>query len=237
MERPYIICNMMTALDGRITGPFLFDAHTERAIEEYDKIHESFGAQAWLCGRKTMEENFTLGEKPSDSWDGTVFPRTDHLAETDAKVYCLSLDPSGKLGWPQNHIDPYSGRAKAHIVEILTEQVADRYLDFLRKKGISYLFAGKETIDLHLLLHKVKTVLGVETMLLEGGGGLNGTFHKEGLLDELSLVLTPTADGCTDTPTLFDRAKAGDGDTVLRFLLTSVEKIGENELWIRYRKA
>lgn len=235
MSRPHIICHMMTALDGRITGPYLYSRNTQRSIEEYDRIHESFGAKAWMCGRKTMEENFTLGANPTLPEVITPIPRTDYLAKPDAKVFCLAVDPSGKLGWPASYIESYSGRTEAHIVEILTESVSDGYLLFLQKMGISYLFAGKEVLDQELLLQKVKEKLGVELLLLEGGGSLNGSFLDSGLIDELSIVLAPLADGCTDTPTLFDRVVAKETTGVMCFDLKSVEAIGDNELWIRYK--
>lgn len=235
MDRPYIICHMMTALDGRITGPYLYDKHTQKSIEEYDRIHESFGAKAWMCGRKTMEENFTLGAVPKLPEEISPVPRTDYLAKPDAKVFCLAVDPSGKLGWPASYIESYSGRSEAHIVEILTETVSDAYLTFLRNIGISYLFAGKEKLDLDLLLQKVKKTLGAELLLLEGGGGLNGSFLEAGLIDEMSLVLAPLADGCTDTPTIFDRAGEKETSSFMRFDLKKAEAIGENELWIRYK--
>lgn len=52
MNRPYILCNMLTALDGKITGPYMFDEYARKTMDAYDRIHESFGAKAWMCGRK-----------------------------------------------------------------------------------------------------------------------------------------------------------------------------------------
>lgn len=100
--------------------------------------------------------------------------------------------------------------------------------------GISYLFAGKEGLDQELLLQKVKEKLGVELLLLEGGGSLNGSFLESGMIDELSLVLAPLADGWTGMPALFDRNTAKETSRVMRFALKSVEQIGDNELWVRY---
>ena len=230
-NRPYILCHMMTSLDGKITGPYLNDAHCQRIMELYDKQHEAFGAKAWICGRKTMEENFTFGKTPKLEKVKNKISREDYLVQTDHSVYTLSLDPSGKLGWSTNFIEAYNGRSSAHVVEILTESVSDEFLAFLQKMNISYLFAGKDKIDLSILLSKVKNILKVDVLLLEGGGTLNGTFMKEGLIDELSLMLAPLADGSTNMPTLFD---VGKDTKTMEFLLKSVEKIDSNELWIRY---
>lgn len=235
MNRPYILCNMLTALDGKITGPYMFDEYARKIMDAYDRIHESFGAKAWMCGRKTMEENFTLGQKPDLQKVDEKIPRTDFIAKKDALVYCLSVDIKGKLGWPANTIAPYNGRAEAHVVEILTEQVSDEFLAFLQRMEISYLFAGKEELDIELLLEKVKNVLGADLLLLEGGGSLNGSFLEKGLIDELSLVLTPIADGAVHTPTLFE-AKADPIEyPAMKFELKSVEKLDGDGLWIRYK--
>lgn len=235
MNRPYILCNMLTALDGKITGPYMFDEYARKTMDAYDRIHESFGAKAWMCGRKTMEENFTLGQKPDLQKVDEKIPRKDFIAKKDAPVYCLSVDTKGKLGWPANTIAPYNGRAEAHVVEILTEQVSDEFLAFLQRMEISYLFAGKEELDIELLLEKVKNVLGADLLLLEGGGSLNGSFLEKGLIDELSLVLTPIADGAVHTPTLFE-AKADPIEyPAMKFELKSVEKLDGDGLWIRYK--
>lgn len=237
MKRPYIICHMMTALDGRITGPYLYDAHIKSVMDEYDRLHEEFHAKAWLCGRKTMEENFTMGEPPKLEPVLKKIPRVDYIAKKDADVYCISVDTKGKLGWPANYIESYNGRSEAHIVEILTEQVSDEYIGFLRKMEISYLFGGTDSLDLELVTEKIHRVLGVELLLVEGGGFMNGSFMKAGLIDELSLVLAPVADGSTNMPALFDAGPAltQNGNGTMKLSLKGVNRIGEGGLWIQYQ--
>lgn len=236
MGRPYIICHMMTSLDGKIAGPYLYSEHVKSVIDEYDRLHEAFHARAWMCGRKTMEENFTMGKPPKLEPVAQAIPRTDYLAKKDAGVYCISVDPSGKLGWPANYIESYNGRSEAHIVEILTESVSDEYLGFLRKMEISYLFGGSDKLDLNLVAEKIREVLGVELLLVEGGGALNGSFMEAGLIDEMSLLLAPAADGSTKTPTLFETGPylAQNDTNTTEFLLKNVERIGENGLRIQY---
>lgn len=235
MNRPYILCNMLTALDGKITGPYMFDEYARKTMDAYDRIHESFGAKVWMCGRKTMEENFTLGKKPDLQKVDYEIPRTDFLAKKDANVYCLSVDTKGTLGWSANTIEPYNGRSEAHIVEILTEQVSDEFLAFLQRMEILYLFAGKENLDIEILLNKVKNVLGADLLLLEGGGNLNGSFMEQGLIDELSLVLTPITDGAVNTPTLFETEADPTEYPAMKFELKKIEKLDGNGLWIRYK--
>ncbi len=61
MNRPYIICHMVTSIDGKVTGKFLESDAGLKAAEQYYKIHREFDADGFICGRLTME-----------SWDGRI---------------------------------------------------------------------------------------------------------------------------------------------------------------------
>ena len=58
---------MLVSYDNKITGGFMFSPETSGLIGEYGRIDREFNAQAWLCGKTTMEE-FTGGLQP----DGTI---------------------------------------------------------------------------------------------------------------------------------------------------------------------
>ena len=59
---------------------------------------------------------------------------------------------------------------------ILTKQVSDAHLAGLRRDGVSYIFAGERELDLALALDILNRELGIERLLLEGGGKSNGSF-------------------------------------------------------------
>ncbi|WP_299090678.1 dihydrofolate reductase family protein [uncultured Metabacillus sp.] len=134
-------------------------------------------------------------------------PRTDYVAIKDAKSYAVVVDPSRKLGWTKNSIEPWNeNRSEDRIVEVLTEQVSDAYLAHLRKIGISYIFGGKDRLNFTVVVEKPKNLFAIDKLKLEGGGFLNGSFLNEGLIDELSLILVPIADSASNSVTLFERA-------------------------------
>lgn len=235
MNRPHIICHMMVALDGKIIGEYMETKTAYDMNAEYDRIHDEFEADAWMCGRVTMDDNFTFYEVPELHEPAEKIPHTDYIANENAGIYVVAVDPSGKLGWKENNIHGYAKRPPAHIIEALTEQVSDAYLAYLRRLEISYIFAGEKQIDCKLLTEKLKSVFGINKLLLEGGGYLNGSFMNEGLLDELSLVVAPVADGNSNTVTLFEKADYLEGNPPMEFKLQSVDRLGENGLWIRYK--
>ena len=49
-NRPYVICHMVTSLDGKVTGPFLEEAACAEATELYYEINRGFKADGFACG-------------------------------------------------------------------------------------------------------------------------------------------------------------------------------------------
>ena len=223
-RRPYVICHMVPSVDGRIvtTGWPL----SRGVLSEYERTATSFDADAWIIGRISMEPYAGKAALPSSS--GRVrIPRTDFVARSDAASYAIAIDPGGKLRWESGSID------EEHAVTVLTEQVPDRYLALLRSRCVSYLFGGKKQIDLPTVLRKLRARFGIRKLLLEGGGKINGSFLAAGVIDELSLLVAPVADGGIGTPTLFD-AREGPGPA-RHLRLLSVERRRGDLLWVRYR--
>jgi 2,5-diamino-6-(ribosylamino)-4(3H)-pyrimidinone 5'-phosphate reductase len=177
----------------------------------------------------TMEEHFAAGTRPdaevAHEYDGPA--REDFVAPGDQASFAIALDPRGKLVWDSGEIDG------DRVVAVLTHRVSDEYLATLRERGVSYLLAGRDEVDLPLALEKIGARLGVRTLMLEGGGGINGSFLRAGLVDEVSLLVAPVADGRLGTPTLFD--VAGQGATPRRLALDHVERRADDVLWLRYR--
>ena len=58
MQKPYIICHMTMSLDGKVTGEFLRRAEHPKVSEIYYQINRDSKADAYACGRITMQESF-----------------------------------------------------------------------------------------------------------------------------------------------------------------------------------
>ena len=231
MNRPYIICHMVTSIDGKVTGDFLYRPDGEYAAEVYYEYNRSYRADAFACGRVTMEGSFTQGGTPDlTPFQGAALPREDYVADREAALYAVSFDRRGRLGWKGPRIvDEDPGYGDAHIVEVLCEDASDAYLAYLRRVGVSYLFAGEKELDLSLALSKLKELFGIGKLLLEGGSILNGAFQREGVIDELSLVVAPTVAGAGDKPLFMDSQMEG-------YELRQIRQHEKNVLWLNYRK-
>lgn len=233
MNRPYIICHMTTSLDSKVTGEHLSRDNHSPVSEVYYEINRGYKADAYACGRVTMEGSFTGGWYP----DLSQYPevkldpmRMDFLADDLTGFYAVAFDPHGRLGWKSNRIidaDEDPGYDKAQIIEILTEQVHSRYLGYLEAMEIPYIFAGKAEIDIQYALSKLKDIFGINRLLLEGGSILNGAFQRAGVIDEFSLVVDPVIGG-SGKPLCMD-------SKLEEYQLTDLKNY-DGIIWMNYRR-
>ena len=229
MTRPYILCHMVTSIDGKVTGDFLSQKECAEATEIYYRINRDRRADGFICGRVTMEGSFTGGWYPDLSRYEPVDKKGDFTVDELSGFYAIAFDTHGKLGWRSNKIidpDGDPGYDGAQIIEVLSEEVDARYLGYLKSMEIPYIFAGETAIDVETALFKLKNIIGCDTLLLEGGSIINGAFERAGVVDELSLVVAPTISGKASKSLFMDsdiasfelcRAENENGNLVLNY--------------------
>jgi 2,5-diamino-6-(ribosylamino)-4(3H)-pyrimidinone 5'-phosphate reductase len=225
--RPRVICHMMASADGRIVTDGWPISAEERG--QYERVHGTYEPDGWICGRVTMEQHFAAGAR-GDAEIAREYrgpPREDFVAPGEHDSFAIAVDPRGKLVWESGDVEG------DHVVALLTHRVSNEYLATLRERGVSYLLAGDDDVDLPLALETIGRRLGVRTLMLEGGGGINGSFLRDGLIDEVSLLVAPVADGRVGTAALFD--VAGSDVAPHRLTLDAVERVADDVLWVRYR--
>lgn len=235
MDRPYIVCHMVTSIDGKVTGDFLSSPQCEKATEIYYDINRTLNSNGFICGRVTMEGSFTGGWYPDLSRYKAVKHhenlKKDYVPDELSGFYAVAFDTNGKLGWKSNKIidlDGDPGYDGAQIIEVLSENADERYLGYLEEMKIPYIFAGKDKIDVETALLKLKNFIGIDKLLLEGGSILNGAFQRAEVIDELSLVVAPITADKDDKPLFMD----GKADS---FKLTKAE-IKDDVMILNYKK-
>ena len=235
MNRPYVICHMTISLDGKVTGEHLARANHSPVSEVYYEINRNYKADAYACGRVTMEGSFTGGWYPDLSEFEPTYSPVDYPGDEVTGFYAVAFDPHGRLGWKSNRIidvDEDPGYDKAHIIEILTDDIQDEYLAFLRERGISYLFCGENKIDVGQMNEKLCNLFGIKKLMLEGGGLTDTLFLDADCIDELSLVIAPLIDGSRDGIDLFKNKNC----SLTEYRLERVQQLPENGLWLNYVK-
>ncbi|MBR5219327.1 MAG: dihydrofolate reductase family protein [Clostridia bacterium] len=230
MNRPHTICHMVTSIDGKVTGEFLSQPECEKATDIYYELNREYnknGANGFICGRVTMESSFTGGWYPDLTRYEPASHKDDFIPDNLSGFYAVSFDPKGKLGWKNNKIiDEDPGYGDAQIIEVLTEQVDGRYLAYLQEMEITYIFAGENEIDVKIALEKLKKLMDINCLLLEGGSIVNGYFQRADVIDEISLVVAPIIADAEDKPLFMD-------STLSEFKLKEIKQY-DDVVWMNY---
>ena len=221
--RPYIICHMLSSIDGKIDGAAL-KAVTRNG--EYEATGAELKGDAWICGRTTMQRHFAEHEPFVSASNIPAGPQPVYVARR-ADSYAISVDTLGKLRWSGGDLDG------DHLICVVSERVPEDYLTMLRQKEVSYVVSGESSVDLPKAVDLLGEQFGIRTLLLEGGGKINGAFLDAELVDEVSLLIVPGIDGRHHIPAVFDGVNPSN-KTAVPLKLKSVEQRESDALWIRY---
>ena len=119
MNKPYIVCHMMTSVDGRIDC-----AMTEHlpGVQEYYDTLDALDAPTRISGRVTAELEMAL----------------------PGKFEAKTAEALGKeaFSWGESAED------ERPLLILTSEQVSKEYLAYLNGKHISWIACGKEHVDL-----------------------------------------------------------------------------------------
>lgn len=227
--QPYVICHMMSSVDGHALTDGWDRTFKKNAGELYEKLAQTFAFDAWICGRVTMQEIAHGDDYPKGLATGPL-PRTPYFARRDAETYAVAIDAMGKVAWKS------SEALGSHVVAVLTEAVADDYLAYLRSIGVSYFFGGKTAIDLAGVVRTLADELGAKRLVVEGGPHVSGSFVQAGLVDEVSVLILPLVDGRGTHPASFEMDERGWSAPAC-LALASAEVQEGGGVWLRYKKA
>jgi riboflavin-specific deaminase-like protein len=173
-ERPYLVLNMVSTLDGKAT----IDWHTEGMSTELDRElfhHLRTQADAVMVGAGTARAE-RYGK----------LTKTDELREKRAREGVrevpLAVIVSGRLDLPADLPllnEPGQPVVVATGSDAVLQGVGDQ---------VSYERTGD---DLPLLMARLRSDHGISSVLCEGGPTLNSFLLAAGLVDELFLTLNP----------------------------------------------
>ena len=226
--KPYVICHMCTSLDGKIIGERwgkLSGYKHESSL--FENTAASIGIGAWIVGTTTMDEfdspKFKLPRAPQK------FKRGDRIANKNAKSFGIGADAKGVLRFKHNEV------GGDHVVLLVTDRVSNDYLAHLESAGVSYLFCGKKEIDLKVALHKLAQAFKLKKLMLQGGGKFNGAMLHAGLVDEISHLTVPVADGGLGISSMFDIPGKPPAKAAAKLRLLSHKLMPGGVIWARYR--
>lgn len=225
MNRPYTFINVAMTADGKIDtverrGSAI---SSKRDKERVDQLRAA--ADGILVGGKTL-----LEEQPK------LTVKSEALREERVQRG-VSPNPV-KVGVATSvaDISPDSDFIKAgpaRVVIFTTSQTSIMKLESLRALGVEVFVHESPRVDLNKMMITLKEI-GVDHLMVEGGGTMNFELMRLGLVDELMIYVAPMIFGGAFAPTLAD----GPGlprDAAIEMKLIDVEKWEDGGVFLRYK--
>ena len=224
MYRPFVFINVAMTADGKIDtferkGTVISSAKDK---ERVDKLRAE--SDAILVGGRTL-----LDEDPKLTVKSETL-RAERLA-------CgLSANPIKVGVATKADIKPDSNFLNigpARIVIFTTHQTSIDQLTLLRAYHAEVFVHETQRVDLPSALETLK-VLGVNRLMVEGGGTVNFELIKLGLVDEITAYIAPMIFGGADAPTMADSLGV-PREAALHLDLVDVEKWDDGGVILKYK--
>lgn len=232
-----LICHMISSVDGRLYPARWGKPQAAVPVTEvYETTAVRFNADGWIVGRTTMADydDGVREEAPAALRAASDPAPEPFVLDRGGRLVALAVDLKGRLHF--SHAVLPTGE---QLAVVLSPKVGEAHLAHLREAGISYVFAGEGGTDAERLgsaLKAIEAELGVKTLLLEGGGIINGAFLKAGLIDEISVLVYPGLDALHGVSSIFEAAGASDERPAEHAHLTLIEAkpLEGGVVWLHY---
>lgn len=248
MDRPYVVTFTLASLDGKITlAPDVLLLHGDERWSEmagsvddvYQRLMNQHHPGAFLEGSGSfLLDNATVEPLPAPEGQAGDLYR-DYLPDPvvnhpQRRGWFTAVDGRGRIRWMFKEW-PDEAWAGWHALALVGRHTPAGYLAYLRREEIPYLVAGTGPVNLGLALEKMRTILGVKTLISTAGGRLNGALLRGGLVDEVNIDFFPALVGGRGTPSLFDAPPLRPDEAPVRLRLVTAEVQGSGRLQVRYR--
>ena len=215
MKRPYTFINVAATADGKIDtferkGSAISSAQDKARVDELRA-----NADAVLVGGNTLlEEQPKLTVKSEALREGRI---KRGATPNPIKVGVVTV---ADIPLESDFIK--AGPARAVI--FTTSQTSISHIEALRAHGVEVFVHDEPRVDLKKMMNTLSEI-GVNRLMVEGGGTINFELMKLGLVDELTIYIAPLIFGGNQSPTL----AAGNGFTRNEAIALKLEKVETHE--------
>jgi riboflavin biosynthesis pyrimidine reductase len=224
----------VASIDGRIaisrSTPSWLDARWKPLgrFETVDAL-SLHGTRIFLEG----SSSFTGRDAPGVFEDhaGAQVPAGDFLPsrlEAHPGRWLVVVDSRARVRWTIFEMDG------TKLAVLLSRTTPAAYRQFLREHEVPYLEAGEDHVDLGRALHRLGDVFGVDCVVSEAGGVLNGVLLRSGLVDEVDIQFLPVVVGSAGSPAVFEGYDLGALGSIRDLELISAAARPDGSVFVRY---
>jgi 2,5-diamino-6-(ribosylamino)-4(3H)-pyrimidinone 5'-phosphate reductase len=227
---PRVILHNAVSLDGRIDG-FPID------LQQYYELVATWKEDATLAGSETFLRAAT---EASPEVERAFIPPKEDLS--DQRPILVIPDSRGRIRtWHYMRSLPYW----RHFVALCSKSTPKDYLQYLKERHIDYIITGDDHVDLRMALEELYSQYTIKVIRVDSGGTLNGLLLRQGLVNEVSILIYPslvcgeTASSifrAQDLPTISiaDHAFGLGAKGMIPLKLMAAETLKRDVMWLRY---
>lgn len=213
--RTKIVMHTQISLDGGIRG------FNDTGI--YYLIANKLNTDMVLFGSDTV---FKAAEQYSPETEKAfIKPEVD---PDDKRLVWVIPDSRGKLR--NLHVFRNSDYCK-DIIILVSTSTPQSYLEYIKERNYDFIVAGDNHVDYEKALEILSSDYNCKTIRTDSGGILTNVLLEEGLIDEISMVISPCLIG-TDIPNVFRSLSLPEK---VQLELISTEVIDHNYVSLIYK--
>lgn len=208
---PEVILHIGCSLDGRIDwlkpDNFL-----------YYRVIQGWQVDAMISGSNTM-----LAAEMSEEAD---------IEKLDDQ-YLVVVDSKGRIkNWDMIKRQAYWNDTP---IALCSESTPQAYLSILAEQGVHALIHGEDRVDLHAALEELQARFNIKVIRVDSGGGLTGALLRQGLVNEVSVIISPQLTGGTTPKSIYVAPDLKSLAGVIDLQLVKHEILDENFIHLYYR--
>ncbi|HII06073.1 MAG TPA: RibD family protein [Methanotrichaceae archaeon] len=219
---PHIILHNAMSIDGRTDG-------IDPDLGQFYEIASRWREDATLAGSETILK--ALEDMPADDVESELESTT--FGPDDKRPILVVPDSRGRIkSWHRLRSCGYW----RDILSICSHTTPKSHLDYLKRAKVNCIVAGDDRVDLREALERMNAMYGVKTVRVDSGGTLNGVLLRQGLVDEISVLVHPCLVGGVSPRSIFMAQDLTSPEGVIQLRLTHVERLEGGVVWIRYEQ-
>jgi 2,5-diamino-6-(ribosylamino)-4(3H)-pyrimidinone 5'-phosphate reductase len=224
----------VASIDGRIgisrSTPSWLDARW-KPLDRFQPVDvmSLHGARVSLQGSNSFIARDAPGAVFDDHGDPS-FPSGAFLPEnlrTHPGRWLVVIDSRGRVRWTTFEQDD------TKLAVLISNSTPAGYRHFLREHDVPYFVVGHGRVDLRQALDRLGEVFGVDCIVSDAGGVLNGALLRAGLVDEIDIQLLPAVIGRAEAPAIFEGYDSEAG-SLCDLRRISTEPLPDGSIFIRY---
>lgn len=224
MNRPYVFINVAMTADGKI-DTFERKGAAISSRKDKERVDQLRAAADGILigGRTLLEELPKLTVKNEALREGRI---QRGLAPNPVKIGVVT-----RADIPLD--SDFIKAGPARVVIFTTSQTSISHVEQLRTAGVEVFVEEAPRVDLNKMMLTLKKI-GVDHLMVEGGGTMNFELIRLGLVDEVMMYLAPMIFGGATAPTMADSLGI-PRDEAIELKLMDVEKWEDGGVFLRYK--